>query len=340
MPKVVTSEGLLEFVQTGKSETIAPDKRESRTAAAEPLETKQEPQVVDLTADKPTEKTPAQAQVDDEEGFTDEEKAESERVRRLIGKKHRALKQEEALRKKAQEEASDAEGFAKNQYERARLAEERAEALDRELKSTKANPNPEGKESEGKQPTIKDYTDQQGNVDWDKYTDAKADYAAKTAVAEERARQAQEIETGKRVQAEEQFKARLDKAKVKYPDFIEVLTAAKSVVPNAVLQYITESEYGADISYHLAKHPDLAEKLSKLSPIRAIAEVGKLETSFETPVNKTDPAARTSERGGAPPPITPISGTGSVNVVTDPSKMDYKQLREYERKRALEKKRR
>ena len=69
---------------------------------------------------------------------------------------------------------------------------------------------------------------------------------------------------------------------------------------------------------------------------------GKIETSFEKPANTvagktvaTDSTAtsRTVEPKGAPPPITPIStsGTGSINV--DPAKMSYKELRQYERER-------
>ena len=50
-------------------------------------------------------------------------------------------------------------------------------------------------------------------------------------------------------------------------------------------------------------------------------------------------ASKAPERGGAPPPITPISAQGSGTVVTDPSKMDFKQLRAYEREKQRSKQR-
>jgi hypothetical protein len=59
------------------------------------------------------------------------------------------------------------------------------------------------------------------------------------------------------------------------------------------------------------------------------------------PVAVVPPAVvpKTPERGGAPPPITPISSQGSGTVVTDPSKMDFKQLRAYERDKQRSKRR-
>ena len=294
---------------------------------------------------------------------------ETERVRRLVGKRHKIAKQEEALRKTAEEEARDAESFAKGQYERARLAEQRAADLERELTAAKearaadaakaaaaAPPPPE--------PTKADFTNAEGVVDWDGYTAAVRKYAADQAVSKERADQATQIQAQERARIEGEFKARLDKAQTKYPDFLQVVGATDVLVQDAVLQFITESEYGADITYHLASHPDLTDKIRKLSPAKAVAEVGKLELSFEKPAQVTPappapvpaPAApvvapapvavvppvvapKAPERGGAPPPITPISAQGSGTVVTDPSKMDFKQLRAYEREKQRSKQR-
>jgi hypothetical protein len=51
-------------------------------------------------------------------------------------------------------------------------------------------------------------------------------------------------------------------------------------------------------------------------------------------------APKAPERGGAPPPITPISSQGSGTVVTDPAKMGFKELRAYERQKEAAKRRR
>jgi hypothetical protein len=292
---------------------------------------------------------------------------ETERVRRLVGKRHKIAKQEEAMRKTAEEEARDAETFAKGQYERARLAEQRAADLERELAAAKeANAAAVAKAAEPPAaPDVKDFTNAEGVTDWNSYSDAKAKHAADQAVAKERADRAAQTQAQERARIEGEFRTRLDKAQTKYPDFLEVVGATDVMVQDAVLQYITESEYGADITYHLASHPDFTDKIRKLSPTRALAEVGKLELSFEKPAVVTPappapppapvapviapaPAAvvppvvapKAPERGGAPPPITPISSQGSGTVVTDPAKMGFKELRAYERQKEAAKRRR
>lgn len=292
---------------------------------------------------------------------------ETERVRRLVGKRHKIAKQEEALRKVAEADAADAEIFAKGQYERARLAEQRNAELERELAAAKSQPAapPPAAPEPPKVPDIKDFTNAEGVVDWGNFTDAKATYAAKQAVAEERAERAKEKQAEERAKIEAEFRTRLTKAQTKYPDFLEVVGATDMMVPDAVLQYITESEYGADITYHLANHPDFTDRIRKLSPTRAVAEVGKLEMTFEKPPQVTPPPAapvvtpaapvvapapvavvppvavpKAPERGGAPPPITPISSQGSGTVVTDPAKMGFKELRAYERQKEAAKRRR
>jgi hypothetical protein len=287
-----------------------------------------------------------------------------------VGKRHKIAKQEEALRKSAEQEAADAEVFAKGQYERARLAEQRAADLERELTAAKEAHAADAAKAAAAapppaEPTKQDFTNAEGVVDWDAFTAAVKKHAADQAVAKERSDRATQIQAQERARIEGEFKARLDKAQTKYPDFLEVVGATDMMVPDAVLQYITESEYGADITYHLANHPDFTDKIRKLSPTQAVAAVGKLEMTFEKPavVTPAPPAPpppappapviaaapvatvpvtppKVPERGGAPPPITPISSQGSGTVVTDPAKMGFKELRAYERQKEAAKRRR
>lgn len=401
MGKVVTSIGLQDFIETGAvTEVQNHVKGDKSLPGATPVETvvvvappPAPPKQPDATAGTPPEVSPAPAPEapaagtpsaaasdpddlpdpylglsEDDKGYILAAPDESERIRRLVGKRHKIMRQEEALRKQAQEEAQDAESFAKNQFERARLAEARAAELERELQAAKqqqpAAPAPAAPEPP-KGPTKEEFTNAEGVVDWDKLTDAKAKYAAEQAVANERMKIAQEKQAQERARIEAEFKARLEKAQIKYPDFLEVVGATDVLVPDAVLQFITESDYGADITYHMANHADFTDKIRQLSPTKALAEVGKLELTFEkpaavtpapTPIPPSAPAApvvapapvavvpppaapKAPERGGAPPPITPISAQGSGTVVTDPSKMDFKQLRAYEREKARSKRR-
>ena len=326
MPKVVTGAGLQEFIETGKHDTIESKKPEKK-AEAPPLEVKKEVPVIDV---KPLE-AESKPEVNDE-GLEPEDKDLSEIIRKKIGKKHRAMKE-------AQEAAHDAETFAKNQYDRARLAEERAATLERELQEAKKAPP---KEPELKSPDIKDFTDEKGNVTWVSqrdsegkvvklgYTEAVADYASKTAITEDRARQAQAREAAEKAESARKFKEQADKIE----GFEEKLRGVNVWFPNAVLEYITESDDGPQIAVYLADNPEAADRISKLRPIKAIAEIGKLVKGFQRPTEPPKPAPvapQVAERGGAPPPITPVSGTGSGTVQTDPAKMSFRELREYER---------
>jgi hypothetical protein len=70
--------------------------------------------------------------------------------------------------------------------------------------------------------------------------------------------------------------------------------------------------------------------------------VGKLELTFEKPPEpaKQEPVAPPRAVSGAPAPIVPLETAGSAQIVTDPAKMTYKQLRAYERQREAEKRKR
>lgn len=400
MGKVVTSTGLQDFIETGAvTEVKNHVKGDKSLPGATPVETVAvvapppappvQPDATAATAPEvpppPAPEAPAAVVAPDPDelpdpylGLSDDDKGyilaapdETERVRRLVGKRHKAMKQEEALRRQAEEEAKDAESFAKNQFERARLAEARATELERELQAAKTQkpaPAPPAAPEPPKAPDIKEFTSPEGVVDWSKFIDAKdqfADARAAHAAEQERAKIAQEKQAEERAKVEAAFRARLEKAQSKYPDFLEVVGATDVLVPDAVLQFITESEYGADITYHMANHADFTDKIRQLSPVKALAEIGKLEATFEKPAAVTPaptptpppapavpvvapapvavvppaPAPKAPERGGAPPPITPISAQGSGTVVTDPSKMDFKQLRAYEREKARSKRR-
>lgn len=322
MPKVVTSEGLTDFVQSGKHDTIAPQKApEAKEAPA--LEVKKDAPVTEVKAEPKEEPKKEESKVEDE-GLEPEDVNLSEIVRKKIGKKHRAMKE-------AQEAAADAESFAKNQYDRARLAEERAAQLEKELSEVKKVQAPS--EPELKAPDKADAKYQvNGQFDWERFSADQAEYVADKKLKDFAAQLAKQQVEQQKAAAEAAFKARLTKATSKYPDFEEKIAASSTQFPNAVLQYITESDYGPDLTYTLATDPAAAERISKLPPIRAIAELGKLETTFEKPAEKkAEPPV--VEHGGAPPPITPITGMGSGTVNTDPAKMNFRELRDYERAR-------
>lgn len=266
--------------------------------------------------------TPAAKTADDD----DEADADlPERARRQIGKKHRAMK--------------EAEEFATQAY-RARLAaEERAEKLQRELEARDAKSRP-AQEKEDKPPKPEDFATVA------EYTEALTDYKVAKRFEAEKVREAQEREQQAKAQREREFGQRVQAAAAKYSDFNEVVNGIAGTdldrVHMDVIEYIQESEHGGDLLYTLAKDSKTLDRLRKLSPRRFIAELGKLETQFEKPSEPTTPkvddkgsltAAVPAQVSKAPAPIQPIEA-GAAKVETDPAKMSFKELREYERSRA------
>jgi hypothetical protein len=333
MGKVVTSQGLTEFVQSGKVTHVPDHKPKTNGDASAPaLEVKQDDKTADL-GEKPPEKAadpqaqkPEESKEAKEEGLDPEDVDFPERVRQKIGKKHRAMKE-------AQELAEENERFAENQYNRARLAEERGAALERELTEAKAKLTPAAKEPEAKEPVIDDYKSADGTVDWVKFQKDTAKFAANQAVAEERARQAAERAQTESAQIQARIKASVDAARAAHSDFNEVMKGHDEPLPQHVLNYLAESEQTGELGYYLAKNPDDLKRINALKPILAIAELGKLEAKLTKPAEpKAQVPAAAAPARTAPAPITPLESS-SATVVTDPAKMSFKQLREYERSR-------
>lgn len=367
MGKVVTSQGLTEFVQTGKV-THVPDHKPT-TPKTSDSGSNSESSAVESGNDKTpvikgngsgsaqeTQRDAGQSksnseavspeveadEAEDDTGLRASDAEFSEKTRKRIQAKHRALKE-------ARAEAQENERFAEQQFNERKLAEKRAQEAEERAKALEAQLPKKEAEPELKVPSIADFKDAQGNVDWDKYTDAKADFAAKKAVMEERARLAEEAATRERTEAEGRMKARFDAVRKAHPDFDELVEKIKGTeadnVPQHVLNYLFESEKGGELHYYLLKNPVESVRISKLKPILALAELGKLEAKLTEPPAKTTPTASAEpvnrkEPGGAPAPITPLSGEGNTGIVTDPAKMDFKQLRAYERERARSKRER
>jgi hypothetical protein len=116
-------------------------------------------------------------------------------------------------------------------------------------------------------------------------------------------------ETAKQKQAEaaKAWEDRTAKVRTEHPDYDEKIEALR--IPNTaavpvVRDAIAESELGPELLYHLANHPDEAKRILNLSPVRAVAELGKIEAKL-TPDNAPN---RKTKVSSAPDPITPVSG--------------------------------
>jgi hypothetical protein len=337
MRQVVTSENLVQFVQTGKvpefkaPEAKAPEAAPAKVeAAAAPKETSAVPardQAGKFTSQKEPAKSETTAAPPAKKEVADEDL--SEVVRQKIDKKHRQMK--------------EAEEFARSEALRAMAAERRAEQLQQELEAVKKSGPAPAKSEAPKEPKPDDFATVA------EYTDALVSYRVDQRLREEQSKRESEAAEREKEARLREFGQRLGVAQTKYDDFGEVLNSIKGTelerVHSDVTEYIQESEQGAELLYHLAKNPDVLDRLRKLSPRRFIAELGKLEAKWEQPApakeetpTLTEVATTTARPvSKAPAPIAPIDSSGIAPVAKKPEEMSVAELREFRRQQDREK---
>ena len=190
-------------------------------------------------------------------------------------------KQREAAREEAKREREARESLEAKvaELERRTQPQQRVEALDEEPKPEQFN-------------------------DAFEYARALAEYSAEQAL-----KNRDRVELEKKYQAEhdkliEVWNDRLEATKKELPDYADMIESSDVMVSDQVRDALLESDAGPRILYHLAENPDYAEKLSKMTVISALREIGKLEAKFEK--TETKPVVRSK----APAPINPLRATG------------------------------
>ncbi len=151
---------------------------------------------------------------------------------------------------------------------------------------------------------------------YEEYLEARAEWKAEQKVQKaleeiksQQQRSTQEVTQQERVKS---FQAQLSKVRTEVSDFDAVMEAADEVpLTQAMREAILESEVGALLTYHLAKNPAEAARISQLSPVAQVKALGRIEADLSTPK-----APRVSK---APDPISPLTGGKGGGV--DPSKM-------------------
>jgi hypothetical protein len=285
--------------------------------------------------EKPAEPVKEPDDADDlegDDGLTPRQKRElTEKMLAAIGKKHRMLK--------------DAEEFGAEQYNEKRLAEQRVDALQREIDRLKQQLQPMQKEPE--KPKRENFETEEA------FRDALDDWRVDQKFKAKEAERQQALEAERQAQIVAEAKERIAKALELVPDFAEVTEAVDTEVPPYIAGYMQESELFAELGYHFAKHPDELARLAKLTPARALVEVGKIEsrlqpfsaaadgsaTEKETkgngatpspkPSTETGPAGGTSPERPSKPraaaPIKPLSSGSAVQVEKPESEMSAKE---------------
>lgn len=274
--------------------------------------------------------------VEGEDGLTPRNKTElTEKMQRAIGKKHRLLK--------------DAEEFAAEQYNERRLAESRAESLDREIKRLQAQLNgakPAVSAEDGKPDRAKFETDEA-------YRDAVDEWRVdqKFKARDAKDREAKQAEEAAAIM--EAAKSRVERAIELVPDYKEVTEAADIEVPGYIAGYMQESEMFAELGYHFAKHPEDLEQLKSM-PARTASDLVRVGIALSkiqdtlapfAPVAKDDsasngatPSTKKPSEAAAPEtvvtpskprvsaPIRPLSSGSAVQVEKDESQMDTREV--------------
>jgi hypothetical protein len=112
---------------------------------------------------------------------------------------------------------------------------------------------------------------------------AKIDQQSRSVVAQEWATQANE-------------------AKQRYADFEAV--AYHAPISDGVSDMILTMDRGADVAYHLGLNPDTAKQISRLPPMQAAIELGRIEAGLSSPQPRTQTQA--------PDPVAPVRAKASA----------------------------
>ncbi len=111
-----------------------------------------------------------------------------------------------------------------------------------------------------------------------------------------------------------QFWERADDVVDRYPDFEAVVTNPNLPLRGAILEFVTESDVGPELAYHLGKNRTKAMSIAQMTPIQAAKALMTLESEL-----KAKPKAQPSR---APDPINPVGNRGAASRSSMPSDDD------------------
>lgn len=177
--------------------------------------------------------------------------------------------------------------------------------------------------------------------DYSDYVDALVDWKADQKV------DAKFAERDKKSAAEKQAETRSKTWAERTAEVIKVIptyqqdidAAADTPIADHVAEILNDSEHGPRVLHHLAKHPDIAERINSLTPTAAAREIGRIEAGFDvlaTASTATDaagteaeaPSTPTARKTNAPPPAKPVGSGRSTAVNLATASMDeYKAAR-------------
>jgi hypothetical protein len=197
-----------------------------------------------------------------------------------------------------------------------RAAEERAQALEDEIKALKAAKTAELPKPIA-DPTAKPLPSQ--FTDAFEYAGALADWSANNALRERDRADAERAEKQRVAQMQAEWKKREAQAHEEFPDYDEIVGSSNVTVSDQVKAAIEDSDAGPKLVYYLASNPEFVDKLNTMTALGAVRAIGKLEAALEKPkaAEKTAEVVKTVVR--PPAPIAPIR---AATIPDDPIASD------------------
>ena len=122
----------------------------------------------------------------------------------------------------------------------------------------------------------------------------RAEVAAKEAVNAERTKQQNDMVAQQATKLINDFGPQIETFKVDHPDFDDVFNDDLPI-NLAMTTTLINAEKGAELAYWLGQNPEEAKRISQLSDVRAVYELGRIEARLAsaaeaTPVAKPKPA--------------------------------------------------
>ena len=143
---------------------------------------------------------------------------------------------------------------------------------------------------------------------YDEYTEALTDWKVEQRFTE-RESKAKEFEQIKQKEAANQsWEEKVDSLPDAYDDYEFVVGRAFNNIRLSETVIDAAKEAGPEIVYHIAKNPQLTERIVNMTPAQAIREIIKIESELSKPTVKI---SKSSE------PITPVKGTSKTTVRLD-----------------------
>jgi hypothetical protein len=150
---------------------------------------------------------------------------------------------------------------------------------------------------------------------YDDYLVAKAKHEIRHEI---RAEQEQRENKSKVETFEQTFNTRINKAAETEPEILEIVNDRTLPISNPMAMVIKESESAPEIIKYLSRNREESFKISRMNPIAAAREIGKIEYKISNQP-KPEPIKKVSQ---APEPIKPIESKGGQSVDLDKLPMD------------------